>query len=102
MAVWVTVPRPQWTELIVIPALTGYLKAPMRFNRMLCVDMMLKRAMKGELDLMGPAQKVAGELMSIPDFGGSEDEGLFSKEKKYIANFKKSGIDGGGCCCAKN
>lgn len=59
-------------------------------NRMLTVDMMLKRAMKGELDLMGPAQKVAGELMSIPDFGGSEDEGLFSKEKKYIAGFKKA------------
>jgi alkylation response protein AidB-like acyl-CoA dehydrogenase len=59
-------------------------------NRMLTVDMMLKRAMKGELDLMGPAQKVAGELMSIPDFGASEDETLFSKEKKYIANFKKA------------
>ena len=59
-------------------------------NRMLMIDMMLKRAMKGELDLMGPAQKVAGELMSIPDFGGSEDEGLFSKEKKYVANFKKA------------
>jgi len=59
-------------------------------NRMLTVDMMLKRAMKGELDLMGPAQKVAGELVSIPDFGGGEDESLFSKEKKYIANFKKA------------
>ncbi|MES2276412.1 MAG: acyl-CoA dehydrogenase family protein [Bacteroidota bacterium] len=59
-------------------------------NRMLTVDMMLKRAMKGELDLMGPAQKVAGELMSIPDFGGGEEETLFSKEKKYIANFKKA------------
>jgi alkylation response protein AidB-like acyl-CoA dehydrogenase len=59
-------------------------------NRMLCVDMMLKRAMKGELDLMGPAQKVAGELMSIPDFGSSDDDSLFSKEKKYIANFKKA------------
>jgi alkylation response protein AidB-like acyl-CoA dehydrogenase len=59
-------------------------------NRMLTVDMMLKRAMKGELDLMGPAQKVAGELMSIPDFGGSDDEGLFSKEKKYIVGFKKA------------
>lgn len=58
-------------------------------NRMLTVDMMLKRAMKGELDLMGPAQKVAGELMSIPDFGGSEKT-LFSEEKKYIANFKKA------------
>ena len=59
-------------------------------NRMLTVDMMLKRALKGELDLMGPAQKVAGELTSIPDFGSAEEESLFSKEKKYIANFKKA------------
>lgn len=58
-------------------------------NRMLTVDMMLKRAMKGELDLMGPAMKVAGELMSIPDFGGSEKT-VFSEEKKYVANFKKA------------
>jgi hypothetical protein len=35
-------------------------------NRMLTVDMILKRAMKGELDLMGPAEKVAGELMRFP------------------------------------
>jgi alkylation response protein AidB-like acyl-CoA dehydrogenase len=59
-------------------------------NRMLTVDMMLKRAMKGELDLMGPAQKVAGELVSIPDFGAAEEDGLFTKEKKYISNFKKA------------
>ena len=59
-------------------------------NRMLTVDMMLKRAMKGELDLMTPAQKVAAELVSIPDFGNSGEETLFSKEKKYIAGFKKA------------
>ncbi len=58
-------------------------------NRMLTVDMILKRAMKGELDLMGPAQKVASELMSIPDFNTSEED-LFAKEKKYVANFKKA------------
>lgn len=58
-------------------------------NRMLIVDMLLKKAMKGELDLMGPAMKVAQELMSIPDFG-SGDEKLFDAEKKYIANFKKA------------
>lgn len=57
-------------------------------NRMLTVDMLLKKAMKGELDLMGPAQAVAQELMSIPDFGDADDT-LFAKEKKYIANFKK-------------
>jgi len=58
-------------------------------NRMLVVDMLLKRAMKGELDLMGPAQSVAGELMSIPDFGET-DTTLFAQEKKYIENFKKA------------
>src|SRR5439155_14314714 len=45
-------------------------------NRLLTLDMTLKRAMKGRLDLMGPAMKVAQELMSIPDFGNGE-ESLF-------------------------
>jgi len=57
-------------------------------NRLLTVDMVLKRAMKGKLDLMGPAMSVQQELMSIPDFG-AEEEGAFVKEKKAIANFKK-------------
>ena len=57
-------------------------------NRLLTVDMMLKRAMKGELDLMGPAQKVAGELLSIPELG-QEDSALFAAEKRAIKNFKK-------------
>jgi alkylation response protein AidB-like acyl-CoA dehydrogenase len=58
-------------------------------NRLLSVDMVLKRAMKGKLDLMGPAMAVQKELMSIPDFN-SDDEGAFVKERKYIANFKKA------------
>lgn len=58
-------------------------------NRLLILDMTLKRAMKGKLDLMTPAMNVQKELMSIPDFG-SEDEAPFAKELKYIANFKKA------------
>jgi len=58
-------------------------------NRLLTVDMMLKRAMKGKLDLMGPAMSVQKELMSIPDFG-SGDEEAFAKEKKMVAGFKKA------------
>ncbi|HPH83656.1 MAG TPA: acyl-CoA dehydrogenase family protein, partial [Flavobacteriales bacterium] len=58
-------------------------------NRMLTVDMMLKRAMKGELDLMGPATAVAQELMAIPDFG-AQDDAPFAAEKRVIANFKKA------------
>ena len=57
-------------------------------NRLLTVDMVLKRAMKGQLDLMGPAMGVQKELMSIPDFG-DEDDVPFAKEHKAIANFKK-------------
>ena len=58
-------------------------------NRLLTVDMMLKRAMKGKLDLMGPAMAVSKELMSIPDFG-SDDEGAFAAEKKVIGQMKKA------------
>jgi alkylation response protein AidB-like acyl-CoA dehydrogenase len=58
-------------------------------NRMLTVDMMLKRAMKGELDLMGPATAVAEELMGIPDFG-EMDDAPFAAEKRAIAGFKKA------------
>lgn len=58
-------------------------------NRLLTVDMMLKRAMKGKLDLMGPAMAVSKELMSIPDFG-SEDETAFAAERKTIINMKKA------------
>ena len=58
-------------------------------NRLLTVDMVLKRAMKGRLDIMGPAMAVSKELMSIPEFGSGE-ETPFSKEKKAIQNFKKA------------
>ncbi|WP_162428433.1 acyl-CoA dehydrogenase family protein [Pontibacter pudoricolor] len=59
-------------------------------NRMLTVDMILKKAMNGELDLMGPAQNVQNELMAIPDFGAEEEGGLFAAEHKAIRNLKKA------------
>lgn len=57
-------------------------------NRLLSVDMILKRAMKGKLDLMGPAMAVSKELMSIPEFG-NDDETPFAKERKALVNMKK-------------
>jgi hypothetical protein len=56
---------------------------------MLIVDMMLKRAMKGELDLMAPAMAVAKELTSIPDFSSGDDGDPLAAEKKALANLKK-------------
>jgi hypothetical protein len=54
--------------------------------------MLLKRAMKGSIDLMNPAMAVQKDLLSIPDFGASEEEGIFVKEKKALANLKKAGL----------
>lgn len=70
-------------------------------NRMLTIDMLMKRAMKGTLDLMTPAMAVQKDLMSIPDFGASDDDGVFAKEKKVIANLKKAGLMVSGAAVQK-
>lgn len=69
-------------------------------NRLLTLDMTLKRAMQGRLDLMGPAMAVQKELMSIPDFG-TEDEIPFAKEKKLVANLKKAILMAAGAAVQK-
>ena len=69
-------------------------------NRLLMLDMLLKRAMKGEIDLMTPAQNVQKELMSIPDFGAA-DETPFAQERKLISNFKKAGLMVAGAAVQK-
>lgn len=61
-------------------------------NRMLIVDMLLKRAMKGELDLMGPAQSIAKEIMSIPSFDNDGADEIFFEEKKVLKNLKKAAL----------
>ena len=58
-------------------------------NRMLSVDMLLKKGLKGELDLISAATKVAGELMSIPDFS-TDEKSVIEKLHENIENFKKS------------
>ena len=57
-------------------------------NRLLTLDMYLKRAMKGRINIMTPAMAVQKELMSIPDF--STDDTPFAAEQKVVANFKKA------------
>ena len=58
-------------------------------NRLLSVDMVLKRAMKGRLDILTPAKNVAKELVSIPDFGSADDT-PFASERKLVSQFKKA------------
>lgn len=57
-------------------------------NRLLIVDMLLKRALKGRIDLMTPATRVQQELLSIPET--QEDSDLFSAEKHLVSNLKKA------------
>ncbi|HLV40206.1 acyl-CoA dehydrogenase family protein [Xanthomarina sp.] len=58
-------------------------------NRMLSVGMLVKKAMKGHVDLLGPASKVQEELMGIPSFDTPDYSELFSEEKEMIAKLKK-------------
>jgi alkylation response protein AidB-like acyl-CoA dehydrogenase len=59
-------------------------------NRMLSVGMLIKKAMKGQVDLLGPAMKVADELMSIPSFDIPDYSQLFAEEKEIIGKLKKA------------
>lgn len=59
-------------------------------NRMHSVAMLLKKALKGELDLMSPAMAVAGELMEIPDFDSPDYSVLFTAEKEMLVKLKKA------------
>jgi alkylation response protein AidB-like acyl-CoA dehydrogenase len=61
-------------------------------NRMLTIDMLMKRAMKGSIDLMNPIMAVQKELMAIPDFSADDEGGVFVKEKKVVANLKRAGL----------
>ncbi|APG63986.1 acyl-CoA dehydrogenase [Tenacibaculum todarodis] len=58
-------------------------------NRMLSVGMLVKKAMKGHVDLLGPATAVGNELMGIPSFDTPDYSALFAEEKEMIAKLKK-------------
>lgn len=59
-------------------------------NRMLTVGMLIKKAMKGHVDLLGPAMAVGEELMGIPDFSTPDYDELFAEEKALLVKLKKA------------
>ncbi len=70
-------------------------------NRMLAVGQLMKKALKGELDLMSPAMKIQEELMAIPDFGDEDETDLLYAEKKAITNAKKAILLSAGAAAQK-
>jgi alkylation response protein AidB-like acyl-CoA dehydrogenase len=65
-------------------------------NRMLMVGMLLKRAMKGEVNLFEPAMAVSAELTSVPSFETIDTSELFAAEKAVLKNLKKIFLMVGG------
>lgn len=59
-------------------------------NRMLSVGMLLKKALKGELDLMSPAMAVANDLMGIPDMDIPDYSSPLSEELAILGKMKKA------------
>ncbi|MBM3918348.1 MAG: acyl-CoA dehydrogenase [Sphingomonadales bacterium] len=70
-------------------------------NRMLIVDMLMRKAIKGELNLFGAAKKVAAELMEIPDFGATSPEGYLEDEMQVLEKLKKAVLMVAGAAAQK-
>lgn len=70
-------------------------------NRLLTVDMLVRKAMGGQIDLMTPAMAVQKELMSVPDFGGDEPTGVFAAEYKALKGAKKAALITAGAAFQK-
>jgi hypothetical protein len=68
---------------------------------MLSVGMLVKKAMKGHVDLLGPAMKVQEELMGIPSFDIPDYSELFSEEKEMIGKLKKAFLMVAGAAAQK-
>jgi len=58
-------------------------------NRLLVVDTAMKRAMKGDFDLFGEAEKLYSNIDKITD-GITAGESYYQEKRRYIRNFKKA------------
>ena len=99
MVAWVFQKKPQWQEPTEMPGLQESTKEPI--NRMLLVGMLFKKAMKGELDLLGPAMAVGKELTGVPSFETPDLSAPLAKEKEVIKNLKKSVLMAAGKAAEK-
>jgi alkylation response protein AidB-like acyl-CoA dehydrogenase len=64
-------------------------------NRMLIIQMLMKRAMSGQLALIPAAMKLADEILAGPSFEETP-EGVLAEEARVIANAKKMFLQAAG------
>jgi hypothetical protein len=70
-------------------------------NRLLIIDMLMKRAMKGILPLIPAAMKVAGDLMAPPSFE-EPSTAPFTEEERAVENAKKAFLMAAGSAVQKH
>jgi len=58
-------------------------------NRLVAIGMLIKKGMKGHVDLISKAESVADELTGIPSFEIPDLSGVFKEEKIILRNLKK-------------
>lgn len=58
-------------------------------NRLVAIGMLIKKGMKGHVDLISKAEGVADELTGIPSFDIPDLSKIFSEEKIILNNLKK-------------
>lgn len=59
-------------------------------NRMLSVNALLKKAMKGQIDLLSSAKAIQKEIMALPSFSNNDDKEFLGREKAMVRNMKKA------------
>jgi alkylation response protein AidB-like acyl-CoA dehydrogenase len=64
-------------------------------NRMLIIQMLMKRAMAGQIALIPAAMKLADEILAGPSFEDAP-EGVLADEKRVVANSKKMFLQAAG------
>jgi butyryl-CoA dehydrogenase len=64
-------------------------------NRMLIIQMLMKRAMAGQLPLIPAAMKLADEILAGPSFEEAP-EGVLAAESRVVANSKKMFLQAAG------
>src|SRR5258707_11724494 len=64
-------------------------------NRMLIIQMLMKRAMGGQLALIPAAMKLADEILAGPPFEEAP-EGVLADEARVVANAKKMFLQAAG------
>lgn len=71
-------------------------------NRMLIVDMLTKRAMRGRLNLLPAIQQVVGDLTSMSSGGDGEGHGPLAEEAALVEGVKKAALFAAGVAVQKH